>query len=316
MLKVPVLFIAFNNIKTAQQVFDVIKEQQPEQLFFAVDAPRDIAGEAAKCEAVKALIKEVNWPCQVSTFYPEKNLGAKLAVSKAITWFFQKVELGIILEHDCLPNSDFFIFCQSMLEKYRYDRRVMHISGDNFCLELDQQQASYFATRIPNIWGWATWRRAWQYYDLTLTTWPVFLSEGKIKKIIPNKLQQKMWLDVLNKSASGQEQSWDWQWTYAVFDQGGLCLNPTVNLVSNIGFSSNALNTNQANSSLNNLPASSLPQPFCSPEPLVANTAYDYRLTKIILGALSTYYGKKILKFWGLFNFFRKIKRHYCAIED
>ena len=165
MFKTPILFIAFNRLDTASKVFEVIAKQKPEKLFFAVDAPRNEA-EQEKCNLVKSLVKNISWQCDIKTFFPERNLGPRLAVSSAVTWFFNQVESGIILEHDCLPDESFFRFCEELLIFYKDSPKIMHITGNNFAVHKDLNDGySYFFSSIPSIWGWATLRLAWKNYD-------------------------------------------------------------------------------------------------------------------------------------------------------
>jgi len=179
-LTTPVLFIVFNRLDTTKQVFEEIKKAKPQKLFIAADGPRNFQ-EKNKTDVVrKYILENINWKCEVKTLFREKNLGCKYAVAGAIDWFFDNVEQGIILEDDCLPSQSFFKFCQEMLEKYKDDERVMHISGTNVegISKIDQD---YFFAINFNVWGWATWKRAWKLYDINVTHWPRFLKEGRSK---------------------------------------------------------------------------------------------------------------------------------------
>src|SRR3989339_483651 len=130
-LTTPVLFIVFNRLDTTKQVFEEIKKAKPQKIFIAADGPRN-KEEKKKTDAIRNyILKNINWKCELKTLFREKNLGCKYAVAGAIDWFFENVEQGIILEDDCLPSQSFFIFCQDMLERYKTDQRIMHISGTN-----------------------------------------------------------------------------------------------------------------------------------------------------------------------------------------
>ena len=133
-LKSPVLFLVFNRPDTTRRVLEAIRQAQPSQLFIAADGPREgKSGEAEKCADVRRIVNEgIDWDCEVKTLFRDKNLGCKVAVSRAIDWFFEHVEEGIILEDDCLPHPTFFRFCEELLNKYRDDERIGQISGDNF----------------------------------------------------------------------------------------------------------------------------------------------------------------------------------------
>ncbi|MCK5605254.1 FkbM family methyltransferase, partial [Candidatus Pacearchaeota archaeon] len=244
-LETPVLFIVFNRPDTTQQVFSAIRKAQPKQLFVACDGPReDRAGEWEKCQQTRDIIKQVDWDCEVKTLFQEQNLGCGLGPATAITWFFDNVEEGIILEDDCLPHPDFFPFCQQLLDYYRSNERIMHISGDNFQYGRKRGHASYYFSIYTHTWGWATWRRAWKHYDFYLT------------------------------SVEHRKHAWDMQWMISVGNNNGLAVLPNVNLVSNIGCGPNATHTKDT-ARYTNLPTESLVFPLVHPKIISPNKAAD-----------------------------------------
>lgn len=170
---VPILFIIFNRPETTKAVFHEIRKNQPFQLFVAADGPRrEIFEDIENCRKVREIIQLIDWECNVQTLFRDENLGCKIAVSSAIDWFFSQVDEGIILEDDCLPDQSFFPFCQELLEKYRYDAKIMMIGGSNFQFNKNKFEYSYYFSRYFHIWGWASWKRAWQFYDVEMKAWP------------------------------------------------------------------------------------------------------------------------------------------------
>ena len=162
----PILFLIFNRPETTKKVFSAIKEVQPPRLYIAADGPRsEQPDEADHCELARTIATKVDWDCEVKTLFRDQNLGIRIAVSQAIDWFFEQEPEGIILEDDCLPDQSFFWFCKELLEKYRNDTRIMHIGGTNFQFGKNRTNYSYYFSRYAHIWGWASWRRAWEYYD-------------------------------------------------------------------------------------------------------------------------------------------------------
>lgn len=142
----PILFLVFNRPDTTRKVFEKIRQIKPQKLYIAADGPRkDIVAEKIKCEEVRSIVTEVDWECEVETLFRDNNLGCKCAVGNAITWFFKHEEMGIILEDDCLPDPTFFKFCEELLEKYRFDSRVMSISGSNIMKDQLMNIATYLA---------------------------------------------------------------------------------------------------------------------------------------------------------------------------
>jgi hypothetical protein len=93
------------------------------------------------------------------------------------------VEEAIILEDDCLPHTDFFRFCEEMLERYRGDSRFGCISGTNFDPPNRRTEYSYYFSQLGGIWGWATWRAAWRKYDRHLRDWRTVHASGVLREI-------------------------------------------------------------------------------------------------------------------------------------
>ncbi|EKE21540.1 MAG: Protein containing nucleotide-diphospho-sugar transferase protein, partial [uncultured bacterium] len=169
----PILFIIFNRPDTTLSVFEAIRQIKPARLYVAADGPRsERSGEDVVCAETRRIAMGVDWPCELKTRFLDKNVGCHTAVPAAVSWFFENEEEGIILEDDCSPDLSFFTFCETLLERYRDDEEVMMISGDNFQPSefKTRNDSSYYFSGIANIWGWATWRRAWakNYGDFKL----------------------------------------------------------------------------------------------------------------------------------------------------
>jgi len=142
-LSTPVALLIFNRPDLTRIVFDAIAQVKPRQLFIVADGPR-CPEEVIKCQQAREAVKKVEWECEVFTNFSDENLGCKHRISTGLDWVFSKVEEAIILEDDCLPTQSFFYFCQTLLEHYRHDTRVMHISGNNFQGGRKRTDYSYF----------------------------------------------------------------------------------------------------------------------------------------------------------------------------
>jgi hypothetical protein len=258
-LTTPVLFIIFNRPDTTETVFDAIRKAAPLKLYIAADGPRkNREGEAERCSATRAIVKNIDWPCEVKTLFRDSNLGCKNAVSSAIDWFFENEEQGIILEDDCLPDPSFFTFCAELLQYYRQDERIMHIGGVNFQQGQVRGKASYYYSKYTHIWGWATWRRAWKYYDVNLTLYPQLIETNALNNMLSDKKEIGYWDKIFSMMAAGKIDTWDYQWTFAVWSQSGLSIVPNANLVSNIGFGNEATHTMNSSHSFANMPTGSV----------------------------------------------------------
>jgi FkbM family methyltransferase len=274
-----VLFVIFNRPDLTQRVFARIREACPTQLFVAADGPRaDRPEDVALCAAARAVVGQVDWECEVQTLFPDHNLGCKRAVSSAITWFFEQLDEGIILEDDCLPDPTFFRFCAELLEKYRRDERVMMISGDNFQGRDRAQPNGYYFSVYTHVWGWATWRRAWRKYDGDLSDWPKLADTRWLDEVLSDMEAVKYWASIFEVAHSRKVDTWDYPWTYSCWVQKGLTILPGVNLVSNIGFDYRATHTKDASSKVANLHAAAIRFPLRQPPIVAPNRAAD-RLT-------------------------------------
>lgn len=257
--KTPILFIIFNRPETTKVVFEAIRQVKPSKLFIAADGPRkNKIGENELCKKTRLITNNINWPCDVKILFRKKNLGCKNSVSSAIDWFFKSVDQGIILEDDCLPDQSFFPFCEQMLELYKDDSRIMHISGNNFQFRRQRGDGDYYFSKMNHIWGWATWKRAWRYYDVNMSSLEQFKKYDYINSIFHEKKHQKKWLDIFEKVKNNEINTWDYQWTYAMWSQNGLSILPNKNLVENLGFNNEATHTKYRNIMIEENKSSSL----------------------------------------------------------
>ncbi len=238
----PVLFVIFRRPDVTRQVFEAIRKAKPKQLFVCADGPRlHVAGEAQLCEQTREIIKSVDWDCQVFTKFSDVNLGCRNAVSSGITWFFEHVESGIILEDDCLPSLSFFTFCQELLGKYKDDERVMQISGVNYLPGADIGLDSYYFSKINDIWGWATWRRAWKLYDIKIDQYPEFKRQGRIYDYFDDPKQAAWLMSYFDEVLETKKGIWSPQWTFAMLINNGLTICPSVPLTVNIGMNADGM---------------------------------------------------------------------------
>ena len=248
MLVTPVLFIAFNRPELTQKVFEKISEAKPNKLYVAIDGPRqENKLDYEKIQKVYKIFKNVNWKCEVFFLKSNTNLGCKVAVSKAISWFFKNEDKGIILEDDCVPNSDFFLFCQEMLIRYENNKKIQMITGNNFQDGIIRGDGSYYFSKLTHVWGWATWKRAWNIYDVNMTFWPKFKNSEEFKNLFNIKFVHKYYASIFDAVYNGKIDTWDYQWNACIWFNEGLCVTPNKNLVTNIGFGPDATHTKDIN---------------------------------------------------------------------
>jgi hypothetical protein len=234
-LNTPVLFLVFNRPEQTRKVLEQIRNAAPTHLYVAADGPRPgMISDFDTCKEVKRIVHEqIDWKCKVSYLDRHENLGCKAAVSSAIDWFFSHVEQGIILEDDCLPHPSFFPFCAELLQRYADNHTIMQIAGYNLFSGMFRPDLDYYFSLFGWSWGWATWRRAWQKYDITMQSWPAFKQAGYHTSYPIGRHRTR----IFDKTHAGEINTWDYQWAYAMAVCNGLSAVPAYSLTSNIGFS-------------------------------------------------------------------------------
>ena len=264
-LRTPVAFIIFNRADTTERVFEAIAKARPPKLLVIGDGARDNRlGEADRVAATRAIIDRVDWECEVLTNFSERNLGCKRRVSSGIDWVFEQVEEAIILEDDCLPEPSFFRYCEELLEKFRDDQRVCLIGGTNVQFGLRHSDSSYYFSRYPHIWGWASWRRAWDNYDIQMQDWQLLRRGTWLRNWLNSRTQATYWRMCFDRVAAGEIDTWDYQWVFSCWRKGMLAITPSVNLVANIGFRPDATHTT-AESVFADMPVQEISFPLTHP---------------------------------------------------
>ena len=264
-LNTPVAFLIFNRPETTGRVFAEIARAKPPKLLVVADGPRaSRADEAGQCAQTRAIIDRVDWDCEVLTNFADANMGCKARVASGIDWIFSQVEECIILEDDCLPEPTFFRFCEEMLVRYRDNPRVGMVSGGNLQFGRKRGRASYYFSRYTHIWGWASWRRAWQLYDRDIALWPAFRDEGWSQTFFRTPGEREYWANSFQAVFDGKLDTWDCSWTFAAFTHGLLQVAPNVNLISNIGFGPQATHTHVVGIHAN-MPTEPMPFPLVHP---------------------------------------------------
>jgi hypothetical protein len=234
-------------------------------LLVVADGPRpDRPDERVLCDRARAVVEHIDWECEVRKHYSESNLGCRRRVSSGLDWIFGEVEQAIILEDDCLPDPSFFLFCEELLERYRDDERVGHINGTNFQFGRQRTEYSYYFSRYNQVWGWASWRRAWKGYDVDIRLWPEIRSGRWLRDMLGDRRFVPFWRYVLDMVYRHEMDTWDYQWFFHCWTQSRLGIVPNVNLVSNLGFGANSTNT-RGRSKFGNMQREEIPFPLEHP---------------------------------------------------
>jgi hypothetical protein len=244
----PVALFIFKRPDCTQRVLDAIRDAKPGRLYVVADGPRPgRADEAGLCQQVRTIVEQgIDWPCDVIRDYSPANLGCARRVSSGLDGVFAREETAIILEDDCIPDGSFFPYCIDLLERFRPDSRVGVIAGSNFQHNEVTDGMSYYFSRYPHCWGWATWRRAWRTYDHAMKAWPEAKQSGWLSRLFKNRREASYWERIFDDVQAGLIDSWAYRWTFACWQNEMLTVLPAVNLVANIGFGPAATHTHRS----------------------------------------------------------------------
>lgn len=259
----PIIFCIFNRPELTRRVFEAIRNAQPSELYIIADGPRPHKpGELEYCETTRRIVRNIDWPCTVDYDFSETNLGCRDRIHTGISSAFRKYEFAIILEDDCLPSVDFFRFTDTIRERYEADPNVRHISGSAFVRPHHPRQC-YYRSLYPSIWGWATWKRVWESFDLEMRQWPEL--KKNIEADHPNSLVHQRFCKHLEKAYLGKVNSWGYPYCAHILHSKGDSITPLYNLVKNIGFGEAATHTSNPESAQANLPLDPLPMKIIGP---------------------------------------------------
>jgi len=302
-----VLIIAFNRPESVKQVFESVRKAKPPRLYISVDAPRPNKGmeETLLCDQVKAVFDGVDWECQVFKLYHELNQGCKLGPVNAINWFFQHEEFGIILEDDIVPLDSFYNYCEELLIKYKDDNRIGLIGGSNLTSNMYEAKESYVFSYYTHIWGWATWRRAWETYDIKMVNWARYRKTNFVdSKTDGTSFFGKFWTQFFDHAYGYDVDAWDYQWLYSCWNNNLLTIVPRHSLIRNIGFGSDATHTKNVPQYINTMIVKNMEFPLIAPEVIARNIEFDSYVSRFVfkIGLLSIIKGyvKVLLRFLNL----------------
>lgn len=241
---IPVAVIVFNRVGLAEKMIRRLEEIKPQTLFVISDGARkDVSGEREKVGQVRRLFEKMSWSCNVQREFADENMGCDRRVPTGIHWVFEQVDRAVILEDDCIPSVDFFYYAEAMLKRYEDDPKVMMVSGSNQMRRYHISDSCCFTARTYT-WGWATWKRAWDYYCDDESEWIRIQKEGIFSQTYPLRTRYYVKKELNYYMKKGQC-PWDYLWWISCMGARGLCAVPKVNLIANEGFGEDATHTKE-----------------------------------------------------------------------
>jgi len=276
-----ILFVVFNKVDTTKEVFYAIREAKPKKLYLASDQGRIADAQERKSvqEIRDFILNKIDWDCQVETLFHTENQGCRKALTQALNWFFEHEEMGIILEDDCVPSKSFFPYQQELLTRYKNDERIMCVSGINMLEQKTYSNSSYFFSEVPLIWGWGSWRRAW---NLQVEAIQNFMEIKKLNiPLTTDRKANRMWWKQISRNYQGEIDTWDYLWSFTNLINNGLTIIPSKNLVKNIGLGHVSATHTKYRDESKIIEPKELHFPLSHPPFIGSNTQYDKHLYQV-----------------------------------
>lgn len=282
-LETPVVLFIFNRPEETRRILTRIAKVKPNQLYVVADGPRQKNPEdRKKCDRTRNIVEElVDWDCEIRKNFTETNLGLRKRFTTGLEWVFSHCNEAIILEDDCIPSESFFYFCQELLERYRNDERIMDISGTNYLEEWKSDRQDYHFSLYGGIWGWATWRDSWEWYDPSMELWSDPEIRARVMDLIADSNQSGYLKYIYQKVYDNEIETWDYQWGFAKHRNSALSIVPAKNLVSNVGFGDNATNTSTRSSNWENISRYEMEFPIRENRFVAVDREYDQKFHKM-----------------------------------
>lgn len=253
-MNAPIAFFIFNRPKLTKISFEAIRRSKPDKLFLISDGPRTTnSDDVVNIELARAIVNNIDWPCKVYKNYSDINLGCRNRINTGLDWVFEHVDRAIIIEDDCIPNNDFFVFCSTLLEHHKNSSFVGTISGSNFQRGNFRNNSSYYYSRHIHVWGWATWRRTWKLHDKNINFWPIWKQSQTWVALFTDNVERKFWESIFDLMYESKIDTWDYAFILSNWYHGKVSAVSNINLVSNIGFGPDGTHTRNSNSKLANM---------------------------------------------------------------
>jgi hypothetical protein len=281
-LRTPVALFGYNRPEHTRQVLERIRDAEPPLLLFVADGPQpDDPTDQERTKSVRNLVSEQSFPFEVRTEFADENLGLKRRFSTGLDWVFEEVPEAIILEDDIVPEPSFFRYCQLLLDRFRDDDRVMEITGRNQLEKWKRCDYDYHFLFYGGIWGWATWRDAWEEFDPDMELWSEPTVRDRVRDLVSEPEQFRYLKRVYDSTAAGKTESWAYAWGFTRHLNSGFSVVPSRNLVKNIGIGEKSTNTQNVGSGLAGKDTFNLEFPLSHPPYVAVDREYDNRFHRL-----------------------------------
>lgn len=241
----PIALFVYNRPVHTQRVIDALQKNvhaESSDLYIFSDGAR--SGDEGIVNEVRALVKKTEGFKSVTVVERPTNYGLAKSVISGVTQLNKEYGHVIVFEDDVVSSPYTLKYFNEALNKYKDTPKVMHIGAFMYAIDTKSLPETFFIRHISSQ-CWATWDRAWQYF------------ESDIDKIIQQFDEEKKFAFELDGAMNfwkhvmefkhGKNNSWAIRWYASVFLKGGLGLQTSVSMVDNIGHDGSGVHSEKSN---------------------------------------------------------------------
>lgn len=231
----PIVLFVYNRLEHTKNTVRALQNNK-----LANESQLIIYSDAAKSEKVADAVRNVREYLKTITGFKEVtiiersgNYGLSKSIMDGVTRAVNEYGKVIVLEDDLVTGPYFLQYMNDGLDMYENDPAVASIHGYVYPVDSTGLPETFFI-KGADCWGWATWKRAWDYFE----------ADGKklLAELESKKLTYSFDFDgsynytkMLKGQIAGKNNSWAVRWYASAYLQNMLTLYPSRSLVRNIG---------------------------------------------------------------------------------
>ena len=279
---VPIALMIFNRPDLTQLIMDQLAKAKPPILYVIADGARN-EEELWKCTRAREIALNPTWSCKVVPFLRDLNVGMVKQFKEGLDFVFNEHESLIFMEDDHLLSPSFYSFAKHLLKKYNNDKRIGHINLSNLNPYFTEDyKESYLYSRHFFVWGFATWKRVWKTYDISMPEWNKINQLDLLKKFCFSSRERKSIKKMFDLHSENQNPwTYDYQYMFNCLNRDTFAITPTKNLCKNIGFERDDATHNKGHNPFT-FPLEELLAPIISPHKVKRDRKFDHYLSKEI----------------------------------
>lgn len=241
----PIVLFVYNRPRHTKKTIESLLNNElasESALYIYSDAPRN--NEAIQgVEQTRKYIETVSGFKNIKITYREENFGLSKSIIEGVTEIINEYGKIIVLEDDLVSSLYFLRFMNSALDYYEEKKTVWHISGWNYPIKTEGLEET-FLWRVMNCWGWGTWSDRWNHFEKNVDKLINEFTASDIKKF--NLDGYIPYWEQIKANSEQKINTWAVFWYAVIYQNGGLCLNPTQTYIDNIGIDGSGENSGSA----------------------------------------------------------------------